>query len=293
MLLRPRFLLCAVLCVASLSALAQEAEELPDEVEGAKDHPGFKRFPGTVMTQHKEREFESFAFPRSETTVKKAEGKYFHATYYLPRKTSCTQWLRNYENAFKAVGLKTAQSDTLPDDFEIEGNRGKWVSADGKPKGGVGELSALAMCEESLREAHLVIVEKQAMEQKVEITAEGLADEIQKSGHVAVYGIVFATGKATIEKVSEKVLTEVGKILADHADWKLKLEGHTDNVGAAKANLELSKKRAAAVKDWLVKNAHVDGKRLSTDGYGDTKPVGPNDTEEGRGSNRRVELVKL
>lgn len=76
-----------------------------------------------------------------------------------------------------------------------------------------------------------------------------------------------------------------------HAQFKLKIEGHTDNVGNAASNKKLSEDRAAAVKNWLVKNGMRDA-NLATAGFGDAKPVGDNQTEEGRARNRRVELVK-
>ena len=91
---------------------------------------------------------------------------------------------------------------------------------------------------------------------------------------------------------SAKALGEVAKLLKENADLKLRVEGHTDNVGKSKDNLELSKKRAAAVKDWLSENG-VEASRLATEGFGDKKPVADNSTEEGRAKNRRVELVKI
>jgi outer membrane protein OmpA-like peptidoglycan-associated protein len=71
------------------------------------------------------------------------------------------------------------------------------------------------------------------------------------------------------------------------------IEGHTDNVGNAQSNQSLSERRAAAVKQYLVTMAHVDATRLSTKGYGASKPIAPNTTAEGRQENRRVELVKM
>jgi outer membrane protein OmpA-like peptidoglycan-associated protein len=82
-------------------------------------------------------------------------------------------------------------------------------------------------------------------------------------------------------------------MLAQHADMRLAIEGHTDNVGAAAANQALSQKRAAAVKAYLVEKHGIDAARLSAAGFGAAKPVAPNVDEAGRQKNRRVELVKL
>lgn len=92
---------------------------------------------------------------------------------------------------------------------------------------------------------------------------------------------------------SAKILEEIGKLVSQNATLKLRIEGHTDNVGKSAANVDLSKKRAGAVKEGLVKTAKIDASRLTTDGFGDGKPVGDNKTEDGRAKNRRVELVKL
>ncbi len=82
-------------------------------------------------------------------------------------------------------------------------------------------------------------------------------------------------------------------MLAAHSELRLTIEGHTDNVGKPADNLALSDRRAAAVKQYLVENFHVDPARLATKGFGDTKPVAPNDSDVGRQQNRRVELVKM
>ena len=81
-------------------------------------------------------------------------------------------------------------------------------------------------------------------------------------------------------------------MLKEHPDLKLAIEGHTDNVGDAAANQKLSEKRANAVKQYLVSSYGIDAGRLTAKGLGATKPVGSNDTLEGRQNNRRVELVK-
>jgi outer membrane protein OmpA-like peptidoglycan-associated protein len=108
---------------------------------------------------------------------------------------------------------------------------------------------------------------------------------------VAVYGINFDTGKATLKPESEKVLAELKKLTTGHAQLALRIEGHTDNVGSASSNKKLSEDRALAVKSWLVKNGASEA-NLASAGFGDSKPLADNKTEEGRAKNRRVELVK-
>jgi outer membrane protein OmpA-like peptidoglycan-associated protein len=70
---------------------------------------------------------------------------------------------------------------------------------------------------------------------------------------------------------------------------QMKVEGHTDNRGAAAMNLDLSKRRAASVVTWLIQHG-IDSGRLSSEGYGITKPIDTNDTDAGRQANRRVEF---
>lgn len=126
--------------------------------------------------------------------------------------------------------------------------------------------------------------------------AEGgkpLYDALAAAGRVSTHGILFASGSATIEGESTPTLKEIGDMLKAHADLKLMIEGHTDNVGAAAANQTLSEQRAAAVKQFLVNTYGIDAARLQTKGYGSSKPISPNTTPEGRQNNRRVELVKL
>lgn len=119
-----------------------------------------------------------------------------------------------------------------------------------------------------------------------------LYDAIAETGRVATQGIYFDTGSDVIKPESSPTLKEIASMMSEHADLSLVIEGHTDNVGAAAANLSLSEKRAAAVKAALVSNYGVDASRLETKGLGDTKPATKNDTAEGRQQNRRVELVK-
>jgi OmpA-OmpF porin, OOP family len=119
-----------------------------------------------------------------------------------------------------------------------------------------------------------------------------LYDALAATGRVATQGIYFDTGSDRIRPESSPTLKEIGAMLKEHPDLKLAIEGHTDNVGSAAANQTLSEKRAAAVRQALVDGYQVDGARLQAKGLGQTKPAAPNDTPEGRQSNRRVELVR-
>ncbi|HWB41589.1 MAG TPA: OmpA family protein [Gemmatimonadales bacterium] len=128
----------------------------------------------------------------------------------------------------------------------------------------------------------------------IRIAAGGkkLYDALAEKGRVATQGIYFDTGSDAIRPESAPTLKEIGAMLKDHADLRLTIEGHTDNVGKAESNQALSEKRAAAVRQHLIDNYQVEASRLEAKGLGQTKPVGPNDTAEGRQQNRRVELVK-
>lgn len=100
----------------------------------------------------------------------------------------------------------------------------------------------------------------------------------------------FATGKDIIKTESYASLDELAALLSKHDTWKLKIEGHTDNVGKPAANLLLSKKRSEAVKKYLVKKG-LNANRFDVKWYGQTKPLVPNDSEANRQKNRRVEMT--
>jgi SH3 domain-containing YSC84-like protein 1 len=115
---------------------------------------------------------------------------------------------------------------------------------------------------------------------------------LSQKGRVTLSNVHFATGKTDITPASVGALTAVVATLKEHADWKIRVEGFTDNVGSPAANLKLSGERADAVMDWLANNG-IDRGRLSAKGYGESHPVAKNSTDEGRAKNRRVELVRL
>jgi OmpA-OmpF porin, OOP family len=118
-------------------------------------------------------------------------------------------------------------------------------------------------------------------------------DDLAAKGHVSTQGIFFDTGNDQLRPESGPTLKEIASMLQQHSELRLRIEGHTDNVGDKAANLALSDRRAASVKSVLVRDYQVDAARLESKGLGDTKPVAKNTTPEGRQNNRRVELVKI
>jgi len=109
---------------------------------------------------------------------------------------------------------------------------------------------------------------------------------------IVTHGINFDVDKATIKPESMGTLNMIVQVLKDNPDVRFEIDGHTDNSGAAAHNLQLSQQRADAVKAQLV-SMGVDASRLTSKGFGDTKPITDNNTLEGRANNRRVEFVKM
>lgn len=115
---------------------------------------------------------------------------------------------------------------------------------------------------------------------------------LAESGKADVYSIYFTFNSDVIRPESEPTLKEIAGVLNKHPDWKLGVNGHTDGVGNDGYNLDLSKRRAAAVRTALVTKYGIAGARLTTAGFGKSQPKDTNSTLEGRAKNRRVELVK-
>jgi outer membrane protein OmpA-like peptidoglycan-associated protein len=139
----------------------------------------------------------------------------------------------------------------------------------------------------------LDVIETVPMESDmVTVNAESMARDIAATGRVALYGILFDTDRTDIKPESEATLAEIARLLEENPTMKLYVVGHTDNVGGFDYNLDLSRRRAAAVVDFLTSRHGVATSRLAPAGVGMLAPVAPNDTDEGRAKNRRVELVR-
>ena len=107
------------------------------------------------------------------------------------------------------------------------------------------------------------------------------------------HGILFDVNSATIKPESYGTLKEMATVMNEYADLKVKIVGHTDADGKDADNLELSKKRAASVKESLTKEFGIDESRMQTDGKGESEPIDNNTTPAGKANNRRVEFIKI
>jgi len=264
--------------------IAQDEEV---DVEGSKDHPMLSRMPGYYISSYTEQEFGTYDFFKDASLdqTQSVEGHYWSIEYTKKenaKKIGPLQIVRNYVNALTSRGAVKLfeDADAYAGNTTLRlpvGGKNIWVTVSAQSEGASYSLN---------------VVEEAGMKQEVEFTAAELSKQLNEKGSVAIRGILFDTGQATIKPESEGVLAQIIELLKNDTALKLEIQGHTDNVGAKAANLKLSQDRAAAVKTYLVSKGGIDGTRLATQGLGDSKPVADNTTEEGRAQNRRVELVK-
>lgn len=105
-------------------------------------------------------------------------------------------------------------------------------------------------------------------------------------------GVYFTTASAQVLEASLPALGAFATLLGQHPDWQVTIEGHTDNIGSAAYNLDLSTRRANAVRDILISEFKIPASRLQAEGFGLTRPVETNATDQGRAHNRRVEVSR-
>ncbi len=286
-----------------LAALVPAAANWKDpNVAGAQEYRLFKYYPDARVSQYQVRNFDSIkmltayrAGDPKPATFEDIEGKVIKYTYDHNPATSGLEILRNYQNVLAAKGFETiiaGKVENYPGALLNNGGADDLIGFWRWQEPGKGMIYVHLFAWAGGGSSWLEIVETKAMEQKLQGNAAAMLDALQKTGRVAVYGINFDTAKATIKPDSDAVLQQVLALLTQNAELKIAIEGHTDNAGApAFDNKKLSENRAGAVKFWLVGHG-IDADRLDTAGFGDTKPLADNATEDGRAKNRRVELVR-
>jgi outer membrane protein OmpA-like peptidoglycan-associated protein len=147
-----------------------------------------------------------------------------------------------------------------------------------------GDYSMVVEAKDYLKQTAALVVETgKPVVHDFTLVKEGMA--------LTLRGIYFNTAEATIQPESRPAIEDAAKILKENPTIKVEIQGHTDGLGAAEYNLDLSDERAWSVVNYLVQNYGIDMSRLTARGYGESRPVADNDTDYGRALNRRVEFV--
>ncbi len=270
----------ARLFLAASLGLAATAFAEPDK-KGCTDPALFPvRMPGYYIADCKSAEFDGYDFKLLKGQKNRQEGKFNFVTYALERgqqEPGAVAILRNYEDALAKIGGSVAA--TLPNNW-ITGS----VVLDGR--------EVWAEVQRGNGRIWIRTIEKGAMKQYVVADAAAMSNDLRATGHVAVYGIFFDTGKSVVKPESKPALDEVAKLLKADPNLRLWVVGHTDWVGKVDDNMRLAQARAEAVVSELMGAYGIQAARLRGYGVGPLAPVAGNDDEAGRAKNRRVDLVK-
>ena len=276
-----------------------------------------------------EYEHGRLALPLTPTKTLKVEGEATRILYVVPKGRSPLEVLRNYEQELQRMGFQTLFKCAREACSEQDGALGwlylyppkrrlkntaplsvfaltlatdqQFMTAKRTGPGAEAYVSVyvatatLTDHRETFERAIILldVVETVGMENKmVTVDAAAMAKEVAATGHVALYGIYFDTNKTDLKPESVPALDEIAKFLKQDPKVVVYVVGHTDNVGGFDSNMGLSQRRAEAVVHELMTKYGIPATRLKAVGSGPIAPVAPNETEEGRAKNRRVELVK-
>jgi OOP family OmpA-OmpF porin len=247
------------------------------DAAGCKDSPAVARFPGALITgcNDKLNAFDFTVTVGSENKTTKIAGRFLQTNYSWPDTATKSQVIRTLNESLHNAGYTFDYDSGDNGDFTAHKGR-TWVME---------EVSRGFWYRQTV-----VVVPPPPGQAYAD--AATLSKGLASSGHIAVNGIFFDTGKAEVKPESAPALQEVANLLSQNPEVKLYVVGHTDNAGTLSANIDLSKRRAAAVVQALTTQYGVPALKLQAYGLGPFAPTATNDTEDGRALNRRVELVK-
>jgi len=283
MKLRPAlsiWLFILIICSGGFSVLSSQ-----DKLE----HPVIKPMPGALLQERSSNreDFSTYQFRlkvgNSSKNVEKG-GQFWNLRYVIQdaggnidRSTSVTEIIENYRAATREKGgeIHNKGSNSLVFSIPRKDGGTSWA----KLVGSAGRYV-------------LYIIDEKPLDPVLSFGVDELKKALDVHGRVSVYGINFAVDKAVLELGAEDMIKEFVKLMQLYPELKIEIQGHTDNTGSAQHNLQLSNKRAEAVKQYMLLFG-VDPSRTISKGYGMTQPIEDNSTEKGRAKNRRVELVKI
>ena len=133
--------------------------------------------------------------------------------------------------------------------------------------------------------------EQLAQTEKLFLPSEAVVFKQSNTIVVRLFGLKFSPGSAKLDDSHAELLSKIERAINIYPDSSLAIEGHTDAQGSAGMNQRLSQKRADAVLTYIITSLHIIPQRISAIGYGDSRPIANNNTEEGRAKNRRIDLL--
>ncbi len=295
------------------------------DVQGGKDHPLVgKRYEGSEITHYAETEFDEYGLmvapaensggaAKNEASMQDVEGRVTRIRYLAPAEQSVAAVFRSYATALESAGFEEVFAckykacggrkfnHSMNVNHLTESKDFRFLAArlPGSAEGDVYVSLYVGLSDTGGGKTfkrvitQLDVVETEALAEKMVVVDAGeMAKAIDATGRIALYGIYFDTDKTEIKPASKETLEQIAKLLTDQGELELVVVGHTDNRGKLDYNMDLSKRRAEAVKQALVADYGIEAGRLAAWGVGYLAPVACNRAEDGRAKNRRVELVE-
>ncbi len=248
------------------------------DAEACQDPPLLSRFPGCRIESCEVKDYDAAAFlvgtrPDQSEVLAEQEGELIRVFYHCPSNVSALQILRNAETALVAAGYQVL--------FRGRDSRSERALTIRQAQQWIG----LRTSNDDFR-YEVLALKSRPMAQHM------LAAALAESGVARLDGIEFDFNSARLRPESRPVLEQIVSLLNADPNLRLEIGGHTDAAGDPSTNRQLSLERASAVKSWLVAQGIV-AQRLTVQGYGDTRPLAPQDEPANAARNRRVELRRL
>ena len=264
---------------------------VPVYAKDVKEHPLIRPFPNSVIEPNAIfQKFAEYSFwVKDSQTGKRSkelvQGKFWKITYRLlddNGKWDVSHSILEYRENYKQAALE--KNGTIL--YENQGFLTFTLP---------GDDGSITWCEVHIwnkSQQDLRIIEKAGFKKSLTFGPAEMKAALDANGRVQLHDILFDLDKVTLQTGSTRQLQHVVTLLKDYPELKLEVQGHTDDQGLDDYNLKLSQHRAETVVSYLGLFG-INTSRLTPKGFGESKPVMPNITEEGRTKNRRVELVKL
>ncbi len=291
------------------------------DVKGSKDHPLVSRYEGGQIIKYAHVKFDEYTLLLGKAKARKpgenqvVEGTVTQIRYQINKERTTLEVFKNYEQALADAGFETLFACknkacggrdfglvVIPYDGIMSDNYNdqRFLAAKLTRPEGTAYVSLYIVKAYNIGGAkkdnvyvQLDIIETAEMESgMVTVDAEAMGKGLDAEGHIAIYGIFFDSGSDKVKPASDEALGEIAKLMKARPDLKLLVVGHTDNQGKLDYNMDLSKRRAAAVVKALTKSHGIGAARLTPAGVAFLAPVASNQGDAGRAQNRRVELVE-